>query len=281
MRRVRRPAAAAAGAPAPTSPPSAVSSYSAVHLSKKPPQLSPSRRKTEDEAAEEEPVIEQSRGEVVSNDDTHGAVAATTPGGSQQASQMVNADTPGYAALHLTPASVSPSPWTARSNQNSRSFITRSGACRGAGDGGAGSSRFGRLTSYSPASLQRSAASQELDSTTAQLHDSLVVKEQLQRECQTLRQRVKHVEGQLTEARRVISQQLAELSQTRLERDTLRQSEAETLERLEKERRSAKARAAHHTEEVQTLQLQYERMKTFYEAQLADTRRELLSLIHI
>lgn len=275
VRRVRRPAAAAAGAPAPTSPPSAVSSYSAVHLSKKPPQLSPSRSKTEDEAAEEEPVIEQSRGEVVSNDDTHGAVAATTPGASQQASQMVNADTPGYAALHLTPASVSPSPWTARSNQNSRSFITRSGACRGAGDGGAGSGRFGRLTSCSPASLQRSAASQELDSTTAQLHDSLVVKEQLQRECQTLRQRVKHVEGQLTEARRVISQQLAELSQTRLERDTLRQSEAETLERLEKERRSAKARAAHHTEEVQTLQLQYERMKTFYEAQLADTRREL------
>ncbi|KAG5486922.1 hypothetical protein CUR178_08349 [Leishmania enriettii] len=135
----------------------------------------------------------------------------------------------------------------------------------------------GRVCPFpSPASARRSAASQQdLDATTAQLHDSLVAKEQLEKECQTLRRASKRLEGQLAEARRVISQQLAELSQLRLERDALRQSEGAVLERLEKERRSGRTRASHHSEEVTTLQAQYERMKAFYETQLADTRREL------
>ncbi|CBZ23146.1 conserved hypothetical protein [Leishmania mexicana MHOM/GT/2001/U1103] len=156
----------------------------------------------------------------------------------------------GYVSLHATPAT------------GSAAERFRSG---------------GRLRPFpSPASPQRCAASQQdLDSTTAQLHDSLVAKEQLEKECQTLRRACKRVEGQLAEARRVISQQLAELSQLRLERDALRESEGTMLERLEKEKRSGRTRASHHSDEVATLQAQYERMKTFYETQLADTRREL------
>ncbi|AYU75687.1 hypothetical protein LdCL_030006100 [Leishmania donovani] len=156
----------------------------------------------------------------------------------------------GYASLHATPAT------------GGAAERLRSG---------------GRVRPFpSPASPQRCAASQQdLDSTTAQLHDSLVAKEQLEKECQTLRRVCKRAEGQLAEARRVISQQLAELSQLRLERDALRESEGAMLERLEKEKRSGRTRASHHSDEVATLQTQYERMKTFYETQLADTRREL------
>ncbi|GET85514.1 hypothetical protein, conserved [Leishmania tarentolae] len=156
----------------------------------------------------------------------------------------------GYASLHATPA-------TGRAADHLHSGV--------------------RVRSLpSPASPQRFVASkQDLDSTTAQLHDSLVAKEQLEKECQTLRRACKHAEGQLAESRRVISKQLAELSQLRLERDALRESEGTMLERLEKEKRSGRTRASHHSEEVATLQAQYERMKTFYETQLADTRREL------
>lgn len=161
----------------------------------------------------------------------------------------------GYASLHATPS-------------------TQRLSSGGANQVGS-SSRLGRYGARTPATLQRSAASQEMDLTTAQLHDSLVAQEQLEKECQALRQRTRQVEAQLTDARRVVSQQLGELSQLRLERDALRQSETDLLERLEKERRAGKTRASHHGEEVQTLQAQYERMKTFYEAQLADTRREL------
>ncbi|KAG5511877.1 hypothetical protein JKF63_07702 [Porcisia hertigi] len=156
----------------------------------------------------------------------------------------------GYASLHYTPAKGS-SADCPRSGGRGRSFL-------------------------SPALPQRTVAlQQDLDSTIAKLHDSLVAKEQLEKECQALRQACKRAEGHLTEARRVISQQLAELSQLRLERDALRQSEGAALERLEKEKRAARTRASHHSEEVATLQAQYERMKTFYETQLADTRREL------
>nr|CCM12611.1 hypothetical protein, conserved [Leishmania guyanensis] len=154
----------------------------------------------------------------------------------------------GYALLHTTPAT-----------------------------GGAANRSGGRPRPLpSSSSPQRNVPpQQDFDSSTAQLHDSLVAKEQLEKECQTLRRACKRVEGQLTEARRVISQQLAELSQLRLERDALRQSEGTMLERLEKEKRSGRTRASHHSDEVATLQAQYERMKTFYETQLADTRREL------
>ncbi|KAK7195257.1 Leucine rich repeat/Leucine Rich repeats (2 copies)/Leucine Rich Repeat [Novymonas esmeraldas] len=128
--------------------------------------------------------------------------------------------------------------------------------------------------STTPAS--RSVSDQrELDAATAQLHDSLVAQEQREKECHALRGLCKRTEAQLAEARRVISRQLAELSQLRLERDALRESEGSVLERLEREKRASRARAAHHSEEVATLQAQYERLKTFYEAQLADTRREL------
>ncbi|KAG5487689.1 hypothetical protein LSCM1_08052 [Leishmania martiniquensis] len=137
------------------------------------------------------------------------------------------------------------------------------------------SSGRARLLPAPASALRSSAAQQATDSTTAQLHDSLVAKEQLEKECQTLRRSCKRLEGQLAEARRVISQQLAELSQLRLERDALRQSEGTALELLEKEQRSGRTRASHHSDEVATLQEQYERMKTFYETQLADTRREL------
>lgn len=127
----------------------------------------------------------------------------------------------------------------------------------------------------SPSFLQRSTVSQESDYTSARLHDSLVAKEQAEKESRALRQQIKKAETQLSEARRVISAQLAELSKIRLERDALRQSESDTLVRLDRERRAVKIKEEHHSEEVATLQLQYTRMKTFYESQLADTRREL------
>jgi regulator of replication initiation timing len=194
-----------------------------------------------------------------------------TPGSAQRTSFTTGGGGRSYVALHATPTT----------NASPRNPNNASGGVGGDSQRGP---RFGRLLSSSAsspsptsASLQRSAASQALDSTAAQLHDSLVAKEQLHKECHALRQRVKAMEGQLSEARRVISQQLAELSQLRLERDALRQSEADAIERLEKEKRTAKARAGHHIGEVQTLQSQYARMKAFYEAQLADTRRELSS----
>lgn len=110
---------------------------------------------------------------------------------------------------------------------------------------------------------------------TARLHDCLVAKEQLAKENQSLRGRVKKLEAQLAEARRVISEQLNELSSTRVERDALRQSEGDGKERLERAKRHAKMMESHHKAEVVALQEQFERAKTFYEAQLADLRRQL------
>lgn len=123
--------------------------------------------------------------------------------------------------------------------------------------------------------MDLSAEAGDRRSPAARLHDCLVASEQLARENQQLKARGRRQETQLAEARRIVSEQLADLSATRLERDALRRSEGELTERAERARRHAKAMDAHHREELAALLERGERAKTFYEAQLADLRRQL------
>ncbi|KPI85430.1 hypothetical protein ABL78_5520 [Leptomonas seymouri] len=250
----QRKAAAASASPQP--PSSVTPSY---HPN---PDTSPSPAEVAEDSEEAQPA-DQEADDLHADADPPSATPAS-PGSGQRVSQLTRSGG-GYASLYATAAG-SATPQRASSNNNNNTFSSSTHL---------GVSRFARQPIRSPASPQRSAASQELDAAAAQLYESLSEKEHLRRECQTLFRKVKHMEGQLSEARRVISQQLADLAQLRLERDALRQSESDAMERLEKEKRAAKARAGHHAEEGRTLLQQYERMKTFYEAQLADTRREL------
>lgn len=110
---------------------------------------------------------------------------------------------------------------------------------------------------------------------TVALHDALAAQEQLQRENRLLRSKLARTEEQHAEGRRTISTQLAELSSARLERDALRHANSELTERLNRMKRSARATEGYCKDEVKTVQDHLERVKTFYEAQLADLRRQL------
>ncbi|CCW64026.1 unnamed protein product [Phytomonas sp. EM1] len=112
-------------------------------------------------------------------------------------------------------------------------------------------------------------------STMARLHDSLVTQEQLKRDNQMLRAKLKNVEDQLSESRRVISEQLSKLSNSRVAIDALRHAESDLKEQLERSKRHAKTVENHHKDEIKTLQTQYERTKAFYEAQIADLQQQL------
>lgn len=247
------PAAAPSRAvPSPAQPPAAAAP---------PPQRQPIQATRGSAIASQEPTAEAPASPTPTDSDVEGEASGT------QAAQR-RVDPAPASSLSRTPEQVS----GGRRGDHAALHASPSSAPFGSARRGAG----GRAqTSRSPVTPARSAAERKLDSTTAQLHDSLVAKEQLEKECHALRQASRRAEGQLAEARRVISQQLAELSQLRLERDALRESEGAVLERLEKEKRAGRSRAAHHADEVATLQAQYERMKTFCETQLADTRREL------
>ncbi|CAD2222985.1 hypothetical protein AGDE_15438 [Angomonas deanei] len=100
-------------------------------------------------------------------------------------------------------------------------------------------------------------------------------REQLQRENQALRAKLKKSEDQLMEARRVISEQLGELSSLKAAKDASSRVEEDLKDRLQKLRRSAKLTESHHKDEVDTLRCQFERLKVFYESQIADLRRQL------
>ncbi|CCW69772.1 unnamed protein product [Phytomonas sp. Hart1] len=111
--------------------------------------------------------------------------------------------------------------------------------------------------------------------TMARLHDSLVSQEQLKRENQTLRGKLKGLEEELAESRRVISAQLSKLATARAAAAALRQAEGDLKAQLERSKRHARAMESHHREELKNLHTQFERAKAFDEAQIADLQARL------
>lgn len=143
----------------------------------------------------------------------------------------------------------------------------------GVGRGVGGASSACGLTIPTPSALCSNEARLATHSVTAQLHDALVSKEQLEKENHELRTRLKKSGEAFKENRRVLSEQLAELAQLRLERDSLRENDKASSEMVDRLRRNIKAMEAHHKDEIRILQEQMERMKTFFETQLLDLRR--------
>lgn len=112
-------------------------------------------------------------------------------------------------------------------------------------------------------------------SVTAQLHDALVAKEQLERDNQALTVRLETARVEARESRRVMAEQLGLISRLRVERDALETNARELAEQVERLKRNAKALENHHRTEIVNIQRLHERERAVLGAQGKGDTREV------
>lgn len=110
---------------------------------------------------------------------------------------------------------------------------------------------------------------------TAELHDALVENEHLKKENQNLRSQLLKIQESLKENHRLLATQLRDLSRTRIERDSLRESEKNSRERADRLKRQLTAIELRHRTEMKEKQDQWERTKVGLETQLADLQSQI------